>query len=255
MLIAVLLAFRSRYRRLAWTFAAVTAFVYVASLTAFIRVLPHAIDDLLPVDLYLHAPWWLGYEIVLSLSVLGAIGLTAWARVDLRTRRTAGVAAVGVWIVLPVAMGVSWPALGVATLGIAIGLAVLELARRRPELTWVVPCVLGRVDVLALSAVPVYALRSGRQARSGRALRTTSSNVGRCGTSAASIGNRARTLEAMSVGRTVAWAGRPCRTVETATSMGRPGAWSSSAADRQAASGWIAARRSTIWSGIGVPSP
>ncbi len=80
MLIAVFLAFSSRYRRLAWTFAAVTAFVYVTSLTAFISVLPHAVDDLLPVDLYLHAPWWLGYEIVLSLSVLGAIGLTAWAR-------------------------------------------------------------------------------------------------------------------------------------------------------------------------------
>ena len=106
MLIAVFLAFSSRYRRLAWTFAAVTAFVYVTSLTAFISVLPHAIDDLLPVDLYLHAPWWLGYEIVLSLSVFGAVGLTAWPRVDLRTRRAAAVAAVGLWFVLPVVMGV-----------------------------------------------------------------------------------------------------------------------------------------------------
>ena len=157
MLIAVFLAFSSRYRRLAWTFAAVTAFVYVTSLTAFISVLPHAVDDLLPVDLYLHAPWWLGYEIVLSLSVLGAIGLTAWPRVDLRTRRAAGVAAVGVWIVLPVAMGVSWPALAVATLGIAIGLAALELARRRSELTWVVPCVLAVELVLAgTSLAPAY---------------------------------------------------------------------------------------------------
>lgn len=141
-LIGVMLAFAARYRRLTWTFVTATVVLYVASLQVFADLVPDAIARLRPVDLYLHAPFWLGYELTLTLAVLAAIGLTAWPRTSDRTRWTAVGVAVVVWLVLPVILGIHPLALGVALVGMAVTVGALEAGRRRPPLLWLVPCVL-----------------------------------------------------------------------------------------------------------------
>ncbi len=148
-LIGVVLAFTARYRRLTWTFATATVVLYVASLSVFADLVPAALARLRPVDLYLHAPFWLGYELTLTLAVLAAIGLTAWPRVAARTRWSALAVAVVVWLLLPVILGIHPLALGVALVGMAVTVGALEAGRRKPPLLWLVPCVLAIELLLA----------------------------------------------------------------------------------------------------------
>ncbi len=141
-LLGVWLAFSGRWRSLAWPFLVTGAVVYLASLAVVADAIPDALGRSLIVGLYLHAPYWIGYELVLVLPVLGAIGLASWPEAGNRARRIAIGGAAAVLVILPLLMGVGARTPVVVTLGIAAVAGILWLSSSRPKAVWALPFVL-----------------------------------------------------------------------------------------------------------------
>ena len=149
------LAFSGRWRALAWPFVTTGVIVYLASLALVADAIPNGIGQTLLVGLYLHAPYWIGYELVLVLPVLGAIGLASWPDAGSRARRIAVGATVAVLVVLPVLLGVGARVPIVVALGAAAVVAILWVSAREPRAVWALPLVLlAELAVAHVVAVP-----------------------------------------------------------------------------------------------------
>ncbi len=105
-LLGAWLAFSGRWRSLAWPFVVTGVVVYLASLAVIADAIPDALGRSLIVGLYLHAPYWIGYELVLVLPVLGAIGLASWPEAGSSARRIAVGCSAAVLVILPLLLGV-----------------------------------------------------------------------------------------------------------------------------------------------------
>jgi hypothetical protein len=94
------------------------------------------------VDFYLRRPDWMGYGVVLSIAVLGAIGVDAWLRAGSNSRR-ALMAAPGVilWGLLPLGLGAG-ARLALLGLGAAATIPALIGSVNRPILAAAIPGVL-----------------------------------------------------------------------------------------------------------------
>jgi hypothetical protein len=132
-----------RHRPLVVSFFVFAVVLYLFSLDRVARVIPGGIRSWKPVDLYLHNPQWLGYGVVVALSVLAGIGLDAWRQEPSRRRRlvmlSPGVAVFGV---LPLVLGASFSRMAVFGLGLLAGAAILMVALERSTLVTLVPAVL-----------------------------------------------------------------------------------------------------------------
>ena len=123
-------------------------------------LVPQAVSKTLVGGLYIHAPNWLGYELVLVLPVLGALGLAAWPRASRAARRAAVGAAVTVAVVLPVLLGVDWQSSLIAGLGIVAAVAVLKMGERDQRLLWLLPLLLvGELGVAQVHPAGIWATR------------------------------------------------------------------------------------------------
>jgi hypothetical protein len=150
-LLGVLLAFLGRRRALAWPFLLAGVIVYLLSLAVVADAIPGAIGHTAIVDLYLHAPYWMGYELVLVFSVLGAIGIASWSQIEERMRWAAvGVAAV-VWLGLPLLLGEGARTPLVAAVGTVAVVALLWLSERHRAVLYLLPVIL--VGELLLASV------------------------------------------------------------------------------------------------------
>ncbi len=157
-LFGVWLAFSGRWRSLAWPFITTGVLVYLASLAIVADAIPDGIGQTLIVGLYLHAPYWIGYELVLVLPVLGAIGLASWPDAGTRARRTAVVATAGLLMLLPLLLGVGTRVPIVIAIATIAVVAILWLSDREPRAVWALPLVLLAELALAhVVAVPTTA--------------------------------------------------------------------------------------------------
>jgi hypothetical protein len=141
-LFGVWLAFSGSWRRLAWPFVTTGVLVYLASLAIVADAIPDGIGQTLIVGLYLHAPYWIGYELVLVLPVLGAIGLASWPDSSPRARRTAVAATAALLMLLPLLLGVGTRVPIVIAVGAAAVVAILWFSDREPRAVWALPLVL-----------------------------------------------------------------------------------------------------------------
>ena len=161
-LVGAWLAFSGRRRSLAWPFVVTGVVVYLLSLAAIANAIPDWLGRTLIVGLYLHAPYWIGYELVLVLPVLGAIGLASWRDAGTRARRLAVAGSAAALVILPLLLGVGARAPIVVALGIAAVVAVLWLSGSRPRLVWTLPLVLllelGLAQVVSVSPRATTAL-------------------------------------------------------------------------------------------------
>ena len=157
-LFGVWLAFSGRWRSLAWPFITTGVLVYLASLAIVADAIPDGIGQTLIVGLYLHAPYWIGYELVLVLPVLGAIGLASWPDAGTRARRMAVVATAGLLMLLPLLLGVGTRVPIVIAIATIAVVAILWLSDREPRAVWALPLVLLAELALAhVVAVPTTA--------------------------------------------------------------------------------------------------
>ncbi len=141
-LLGAWLAFSGRWRSLAWPFVVTGAVVYLASLAVIADAIPDALGRSLIVGLYLHAPYWIGYELVLVLPVLGAIGLASWPEAGSSARRIAVGGSAAVLVILPLLLGVGARTPVVVAVGAAAVVGILWLASSRPRAVWALPFVL-----------------------------------------------------------------------------------------------------------------
>ncbi len=159
-LLGVWLCLSGRRRSLGWPFTAAAVVLYAFSLAAVADLVPQAVSKTLVGGLYIHAPNWLGYELVLVLPVLGALGLAAWPRASRAARRAAVGAAVTVAVVLPVLLGVDWQSSLIAGLGIVAAVAVLKMGERDQRLLWLLPLLLvGELGVAQVHPAGIWATR------------------------------------------------------------------------------------------------
>ena len=141
-LLGAWLAFSGRWRSLAWPFVVTGVVVYLASLAVIADAIPDALGRSLIVGLYLHAPYWIGYELVLVLPVLGAIGLASWPQAGSNARRIAVGCSAAVLVILPLLLGVGARTPVVVAVGVAAVVGILWLASSRPKAVWALPFVL-----------------------------------------------------------------------------------------------------------------
>ena len=141
-LLGAWLAFSGRWRSLAWPFVVTGVVVYLASLAVIADAIPDALGRSLIVGLYLHAPYWIGYELVLVLPVLGAIGLASWPEAGSNARRIAVGCSAAVLVILPLLLGVGARTPVVVAVGVAAVVGILWLASSRPKAVWALPFVL-----------------------------------------------------------------------------------------------------------------
>ena len=140
------------------------------------------------VDFYLRRPDWMGYGMLLSIAVLGAIGLDAWHRAGSTSKRVL-MAAPGVvlWGLLPLGLGAG-ARLALLGLGAAATVPALIGSLKRPILAAAVPGMLA-VELVAngllgfrplpflpapvlLVQLPTPTLRMSSYLRPGRLVRT-----------------------------------------------------------------------------------
>lgn len=152
-LLGSLLCMTKGWRQLGGSMLAGLVVAYLLSLTAISHHIPLWFDRLRPVDLYLHAPNWLGYEILLFIAVLGALGLTGWVSAARRARISAALCAAALWLLVPLLLGVPLRGLAFAVPGMLGAAVALEAGRRYPIALWAVPCLLA--CELALNAAVV----------------------------------------------------------------------------------------------------
>jgi hypothetical protein len=141
-LLGSLLCVTKRWRQLGGSMLAGLVVAYLLSLTVISHHIPLWFDRLRPVDLYLHAPNWLGYEILLFIAVLGALGVSGWVSAARRTRVTVALCAVVLWLIVPLLLGVPLRGLALAVPGMLGAAVALEVGRRYPLALWAVPCLL-----------------------------------------------------------------------------------------------------------------
>ncbi len=141
-LVGAWLALSGSRRRLAWSFLTAGGVIYLLSLSAFADLIPQSLATTFVLNLYTHAPDWLGYELVLIIPILGSIGLASWASADDRSRWAAIGLSVAVFVGLPFLLGVQWHAVITVALGIAIVAALLWIGDRAPTVVIAIPLVI-----------------------------------------------------------------------------------------------------------------
>lgn len=141
-LLGVWLAFSGSRRSLAWPFVVTGVVVYLASLAVTADAIPDSLGRSLIVGLYLHAPYWIGYELVLVLPVLGAIGLASWPEAGSLAHRVAVGGSAAVLVILPLLLGVGARTPVVVAVGAAAVVSILWLSAGRPKAVWALPFVL-----------------------------------------------------------------------------------------------------------------
>ena len=175
-------------RHLVVAFSLLGSAAYVLSLRSVAKWVLDAAPSWRVVDFYLRRPDWMGYGVMLSIAVLGAIGLDAWLRADSNSRRVL-MAAPGVilWGLLPLGLGAG-ARLALLGLGAAATAPVLIGSVKRPILAAAIPGVLA-VELVAngllgfrplpflpapvlLVQLPTPTLRMSSYLRPGRLVRT-----------------------------------------------------------------------------------
>lgn len=130
----------TRFRYLAAAFSAYGGLCYVLGLHLVADHIPARIASIWIVDQYLHEPYWFSFGLLISLAVLGAVGLDAWReRATAHTRLSMIGPAVVAWVILPMALGGHPERLGLLAAGAVALAAVLVAAGRVPALLAVVP--------------------------------------------------------------------------------------------------------------------
>ncbi len=132
-----------RYRSLAIAFGAFGALGYLLGLQAVSNVLAPLVRHVPGLNFYVHYPSRFALALFLSIPVLVALGIQAWAEARSAHERLWMVApGLVVWGILPLALGVHPARLALLGLGaVAGGLALVAWARR-PTLALVLPLVL-----------------------------------------------------------------------------------------------------------------
>lgn len=135
-----------RLRPLVTAFAAYGAVAYVLSLDAVADRIPAPVRTWAPVDAYLHRPEWTGYGVLLALAVLGAAGVEAWVgghaafgRPRLAARPLLVAPGVGLWFLLPAALGAGGRLVWLPLAGLGALALVLAASLRRPGAVALVP--------------------------------------------------------------------------------------------------------------------
>jgi hypothetical protein len=117
---------------LAATFSVLGVLSYLLGLGAVARAIPHSLRSNRVVDFYAHNPYWMIFELLLALAVLGAIGVEAWRDADsVRTRAKMVIPGLLVWAVLPAVFGTGASHLLVPAAGALASGALLFLGVRR----------------------------------------------------------------------------------------------------------------------------
>lgn len=129
-------------RHLAVAFSVLGALAYVLSQRAVATWVLTVAPSWRVVDFYLRRPDWMGYGLLLSVAVLGALGVDAWLRAN-SARQRALMAAPGVaaWGLLPLGLG-GGIRLGLLGLAAAATAPVLVGATKRAMLAAGIPAVL-----------------------------------------------------------------------------------------------------------------
>jgi hypothetical protein len=118
-----------RGRSLAVSFCAFGLISYLASLRVLAEHVPSAIQGLPIVDGWLHGPQWTSLGVLLSIAVLGGLGVDAWRDADSTPSRALMVApGMVAWAILPLLWGA--PAVSLVPL-VGGGAVVLSLFRAR----------------------------------------------------------------------------------------------------------------------------
>jgi hypothetical protein len=129
-------------RSLLGAFAGFGVVSYVLSLRVVADRVPLSWRSNRLIDSYLHSPEWLGFGLLLSLVVMGAVGVEAWlAARPARERLWMAAPGAVVWGVLPLALGAGLSRLLLLALGAVVGGLALWLVLRRPSLNPVLACV------------------------------------------------------------------------------------------------------------------
>jgi hypothetical protein len=124
------------------------AAAYVLSERAVAKAILSDVPSWRVVDFYLRRPDWMGYGVLLTVAVLGAVGLDAWLRARSWARRALMAApGVAVWGLLPLGLGAG-ARLALLGLGAAATIPALVGAVKRPILAVAVPGVLA-VELVA----------------------------------------------------------------------------------------------------------
>jgi hypothetical protein len=127
--VALILAFAglwSKRRRLAIGFGLLGLICYLASTKVVADHVPSFVARSRLGVFYLHNPQWFGYEVVLAIAVLGALGVEAWKEAG-SWRRRALMVAPGflIWAVLPMPLGAPRHQMATFAAGLALGGAAL----------------------------------------------------------------------------------------------------------------------------------
>jgi hypothetical protein len=132
-----------RYRHLVVAFTALGGIGYLLSLRVVADQVPSSLRSWRPFDLYLHEPDWFSVLVILSLAVLAALGVAAWAEAPGWRRRIWMVApGLVVWLLLPLVYGAGLLPMSLFFVGVAAGGAILVLATRRAAWLAFLPVVL-----------------------------------------------------------------------------------------------------------------
>jgi hypothetical protein len=143
-----------RYRRMAAAFSVLGAVSYILGLEAVADVIPESFRSNRIFDFYLHNPYWTVFQLILALSVLGAVGLEAWREAgSWRTRMKMVAPGVVTWGVMPILFGASASQLLIPAIGAAVG-ATLLIASTQWNPLWVAIPVLVAVELTANGIVP-----------------------------------------------------------------------------------------------------
>jgi hypothetical protein len=132
-----------RYRSLAIAFGAFGALGYLLGLQAVANVLAPLLRHVPGLNFYVHYPSRFALALFLSIPVLVALGVQAWAEArSARERLWMAAPGLAVWGVLPIALGVHPARLALLGLGAIAGGLALVAGARRPTLALLVPFVL-----------------------------------------------------------------------------------------------------------------
>ncbi len=132
-----------RHRPLVVAFTVFGAICYVATQRIVAAHVPSFLRSSRLLDVYLHSPEWFGYEMLLAMAVLGAIGIEAWAEGRSgRDRVLMAAPGVVVWGLLPPVFGATPSQLLFLAGGAVVAGVLLWMAIRRPMLLALAPVVL-----------------------------------------------------------------------------------------------------------------